>query len=157
MDGMSTRAVVICLIVLLVLAAIFFTVSGVFRTEDTTILVPSPTSTTPVTGTATSSATSSTGWQTTEENGYTFEYPEGLGTAYIRVVDWPPQLEGTSTPFSCSESGDEITPAGKTELRTVGTHTYCVTISTEGAAGSIYTQHTYAFERGSEVLSFTFS
>lgn len=98
-------------------------------------------------------------WQTFTDatEGITFRYPAELSTTYIRALDWPPQVQVTEGPFECTEAGNEIERAGRTELRRVDDRAYCVTKLAEGAAGSVYTQYAYAFEKAGKVSIFTFS
>lgn len=91
------------------------------------------------------------------ESGITLRYPEVLPTTYVRALDWPPRIVRYPQVFSCVEAGSEIERAGRTELRIINNHTYCVTTMTEGAAGSIYTQYAYVWARGDETLALTFS
>jgi hypothetical protein len=99
------------------------------------------------------------GWQTfTDPNqSITFQYPENLGTTYISTVGWPPKAKVLDTAFKCQPAGQAILPAGRTDIEKINGSTYCVTIESEGAAGSVYNQYAYAFEKsGKEViLSFT--
>jgi hypothetical protein len=99
------------------------------------------------------------GWETatTSEGGISFRYPAAFGTSYITPVDWPPQLQVLSEPFSCTAAGDETARAGKTELRTIEGREYCVTQITEGAAGSIYSQYAYAFPKDDATMILTFT
>ncbi len=62
-----------------------------------------------------------------------------------------------NVPFVCTVSGDLTVSAGKTELITIEGHEYCLTRSSEGAAGSVYTQYAYTFPRQSDVVTLTFS
>jgi hypothetical protein len=88
-------------------------------------------------------------WKTFTDpvRGISFKYPESLGTNYMEAFDWPPQAAFSTDPFSCLEAGAETTQAGRTEKHTVGGKTYCVTTSSGGAAGSIYSQYAYAIEK----------
>jgi len=97
------------------------------------------------------------GWKVflDDSRGISFQYPGQLGSTYTSPVDWPPQILLKEGPFSCVERGSGNT--GRTERLFVGTHEYCVTRSTEGAAGSIYTEYTYAFPRGERVAVLTFT
>lgn len=91
------------------------------------------------------------------EKGIYFEYPEKLYTQYIRIIDWPPQINIIEQGFSCIEAGSEIERAGKTEKITIDNQEYCVTKVSEGAAGSVYTQYAYAYPKNNETIIFTFS
>ncbi|HEY4493855.1 MAG TPA: hypothetical protein VJB95_00250 [Candidatus Paceibacterota bacterium] len=102
-------------------------------------------------------------WKTfTDPNsGATFSYPPELGTKYISTIDWPPAVyipeDGFGGEFTCTEAGNETDRAGKTEKKTINGHDYCVTRVAEGAAGSIYTQYAYAFEKDDVTTILTFS
>ena len=87
----------------------------------------------------------------------TFKYPPDFSTKYISIVDWPPAVQILNQAFSCTEGGSEIERAGKTEKKTINGHNYCVTMESEGAAGSIYTNYAYAFAAGQRTIIFTFS
>jgi len=88
---------------------------------------------------------STAGWQTAAQNGMSFEYPPNLGTTYVHLVNWPPTLQVANTAFSCS-SGQEM----------IYGHTYCVTKSSEGAAGSTYTTYNFAFPFNNQTASLNF-
>ena len=89
--------------------------------------------------------------------GVTFEYPVQIPTKYIRSVDWPPKVRVLNSNFTCANAGSLITPAGKTESRTIAGNTYCVTEESEGAAGSVYTQYAYLATKNNKVVSLTFT
>jgi hypothetical protein len=97
-------------------------------------------------------------WQTNtdSETGATFRYPADFGSKYISAVDWPPNIQITE-PFACTEAGEADNRAGQTIQRDINNRTYCVTTITEGAAGSVYHQYAYAFERNGQMPILTFS
>lgn len=96
-------------------------------------------------------------WLTqTTPNGI-FKYPENIGTRYISMVDWPPLIQVLQTPFACTPAGEVNARAGKTELRTINTTDYCVTTVSEGAAGSVYSQHAYLFAKENHTVALTFT
>lgn len=64
---------------------------------------------------------------------------------------------GIESGVSCNEAGSETARAGQALKRMVDDLTYCVTKVTEGAAGSIYTQYSYAFPKDNQTAIFTFS
>lgn len=99
------------------------------------------------------------GWITYSDTiqGITFRYPKELTTAYIHTVDWPPKVQIVEGPLTCTEAGEETARAGRTERRMVDNREYCVTLVSEGAAGSVYTQYAYAFPTQGKVSIFTFS
>ncbi len=76
----------------------------------------------------------------TSDNPQTFK---PLTTTYITNQDWPPVVTTIPGEFSCNSSGSEIKPEGKTNERTINGKRYCVTLRSEGAAGSTYTTYTY--------------
>lgn len=103
-------------------------------------------------------------WQTFSDNasGVSFRYPQTLGTAYVSTVDWPPIASIIDQPFTCTQAGSEIAPAGQTKQQTINNRAYCVTKESQGAAGSIYTQYAYAFAgdsvgQANKTVIFTFS
>lgn len=74
---------------------------------------------------------------------FTFFYPKDLGTKYIHTAEWPPVLTSVNDPYVCREGGSEVLQNGKTTEVSVGENDYCMNVSTEGAAGSIYTSYSY--------------
>lgn len=98
-------------------------------------------------------------WQTFRDagRGITFRYPEKFPTSYIEAYDWPPQVQVTEGPFSCTEAGDEEGRAGRTEARMIKGRNFCVTEVIGAAAGSRYTQYAYAFEKDGKVPILTFT
>lgn len=86
-----------------------------------------------------------------------FDFPEKLPTTYIKLLDWPPQVEELNTKFSCLDAGAATERAGRTELRTVAGRPFCVTEVVQGAAGTIYSQYAYAFEHDDGTVVLTFS
>lgn len=98
-------------------------------------------------------------WKTVidDKNQLTFRYPEQLNTQYIRFFDWPPQAQVINRPFSCTEGGNKIMPAGETTSADINNRIYCVTKEVGAAAGSIYTQYAWSWgDRGNTViLTFT--
>jgi hypothetical protein len=77
---------------------------------------------------------------------------------YISTVDWPPAVTIKNGSYTCTQAGDENARAGRTEERTIDGQKYCVTVVTEGAAGSIYNQYAYLTEAGNNQLKIsTFS
>lgn len=99
------------------------------------------------------------GWKevTSAESGIAFFYPEALPTFYIEAVDWPPSIQKLDTPYTCTEAGETTARAGRTEERTVNGTVYCITEESEGAAGSIYDQFAYIFEKDGAVYALSFT
>lgn len=86
-------------------------------------------------------------WQysSTTSQGLQFFYPNELTTEYILTEEWPPDLTTASGTFSCAPGNSTSSSGLSLEKirRTVDDRSYCVTIETEGAAGSIYRSYTY--------------
>lgn len=95
--------------------------------------------------------------ESTTTNGASFRYPAALPTKYIHLVYWPPQAQVLSELFICTEGGKEIAQAGITSKQIISGHNYCVTKESEGAAGSIYTNYAYAFQKNGRVVILTFT
>ncbi len=88
-----------------------------------------------------------------------FMYPSSLNTQYVTAQDWPPFVYMGVGEFSCTE-GDVVTEDGSqkhSEFRTINGYTYCVSISSEGAAGSTYTSYEYSTEQGDFVTKVAFT
>ncbi len=100
-----------------------------------------------------------TGWKTVTDakSKISFQYPADVGTTYIHTQDWPPKVQLTNGPFTCTQAGSENSQAGQTTRQLINGRTYCVTKESEGAAGSIYTQYSYAFASGDKVPVLTFT
>lgn len=102
---------------------------------------------------------STASWESSNDTarGISFKYPKNFGTTYVEPEDWPPQVAVIDGPLKCTEAGVETERAGKTVKRVVNGHTYCITTITEGAAGSLYKQYSYATEKNGQVAIFVFS
>lgn len=90
-------------------------------------------------------------------SGIAFKYPVKLPTKYITAVDWPPKVGTLNIAYTCPESGEANSEAGKTTQKTIDGVNYCVTVMSEGAAGSTYSQYAYATEIQNKFVFFTFS
>ena len=104
-------------------------------------------------------ASTTADWKTAVDaaTGITFKYPQELSTKYIHVQDWPPKIQVLNQSFVCTEGGTATGRAGETKKRTIDGREYCVTIETEGAAGSMYLQYAYAFGLNGKTLIATFT
>ena len=88
----------------------------------------------------------------------TSTFPVSLETSYISPVEWPPHIEFLDQPFVCNVTTEsEITSAGKTEKRAINGIDYCITTTTEGAAGSTYRHYIYTFAQGKQTATLTFT
>ncbi|MFM2357639.1 MAG: hypothetical protein RJA61_376 [Candidatus Parcubacteria bacterium] len=79
--------------------------------------------------------------------GIQFMYPKVLPTTFIKAQEWPPVVEVVAGEFTCAEN----------KKSTINGHVYCVTVSSEGAAGSTYTTYEYSTDQGDFVAKTTFT
>ncbi len=100
-----------------------------------------------------------TGWKNFSDpvKGVTFKYPETFGTIYMHPQDWPPQVAVSSGSLSCTEAGSPQEWAGGTTQKVINGRIYCVTVMSEGAAGSVYIQYVYATEMNGKIAILTFT
>jgi hypothetical protein len=109
---------------------------------------------------ATSSLPETVRWihVTDPKSGVLWAYPETFGTNFISLAKWPPTFTiQKNTPFSCDATGTSIETQGETRLVSSHGQSFCQTEQQEGAAGSIYTNYTYTFARGTDLASFAFT
>jgi hypothetical protein len=97
------------------------------------------------------------GWVSITEPGISYQAPQSLSKKYFSALDWPPQSQVTEGTLTCTEAGQKTERAGETEIRTIAGVDYCVTSVVEGAAGNVYTQYAYAFQKGDTIVTLTFS
>jgi hypothetical protein len=105
-------------------------------------------------------ATSISGWKTyTTANGITLQYPDPFPAQYISLASdaQMPKIEVLSTPYSCTK-GTKVINGIETRVDegTINGRTYCVTESSEGAAGSVYTTYTYTTTISGKVVRGSF-
>lgn len=85
-------------------------------------------------------------------------FDTSLSTKYIHAQDtWPPVIVRTDAVFSCIESGKEVLQGGKTTSQYIDGKAYCITVASEGAAGSIYSTYTYTTSYESSTLKTVFT
>ncbi|MCB9808796.1 hypothetical protein H6776_00155 [Candidatus Nomurabacteria bacterium] len=77
-----------------------------------------------------------------------------LPAPYMTSQDWPASIDTSTASYACNPSTSEM---GETIEKVINDHTYCVTVSSEGATGSIYTTYTYVTPQaqGSRSTMFT--
>ncbi len=143
---MKNNILISTIIVALFLAGVLFLIFKAPSAPSNGVITPTPS---PV-GIDTST------WKSATSGGVTFKYPE-LGTTYVGTQDWPPAVQVIAGPFSCTDAGEPNAQSGQTKTKTINGHTYCVTVVSEGAAGSIYNQYAYAWQTGTKTLYFTFT
>jgi len=94
---------------------------------------------------------STAGWKTYSGAGFSFQYPDPFPAKYISLTTTgsdEPKVTVTTGALSCT---------GGSTQRTIDGKIYCVSETTEGAAGSIYHTYTYATVSGAQMLRGTFT
>lgn len=94
--------------------------------------------------------------QNIDQSKISFQAPQNLPTSYILVQEWPPKIEITDNQFNCPETSSQD---GLVEIITnkiINSKTYCVRITSEGAAGSIYTTYFYSTLIDNKLLTLNF-
>lgn len=89
---------------------------------------------------------------------FSFQYPDPFSAQFIRPQHWPPTLQIRRGTFDCSTtgSGTQLLSATK-RARDIKGKLYCIETSSEGAAGTIYTDYTYTTARGDQLYILTFT
>jgi hypothetical protein len=105
----------------------------------------------------TSTTTAPTDTTTPATPDLTFAYPNALTTTYIASNTWPPKVTVTQDAYSCTPSGTQIGPNGQTAEKTINGQVYCVTLASEGAAGSTYKTYTYVTMLGADNVNISFT
>ena len=96
-------------------------------------------------------------WKEYEGNGISFEYPETLGAEYISETEWPPTVEIRSGDDNKCWEGITVSSAYPIYFREVMDKTiYCIDVSEEGAAGSVYKSYTYISPRRGRLVALSF-
>lgn len=90
-------------------------------------------------------ATVDPSWLTYSDDSVSFRYPADLPTTYIHAVAWPPNVSVFDTRMDCVE----------TTLN--NGNTYCVSTSSEGAAGSVYIEYAYGTWKDGKTVNLTFT
>jgi len=83
------------------------------------------------------------------DTGFGFSYPEFTST-YVTSDTWPPDFQSGEGEYTCDTSATTVE-------KVIEDTPYCITTSSEGAAGSVYTTYTYKFDYhgGATLLTFT--
>lgn len=125
----------------------------------TSDVTPTPNMSPAITPTSSPTPNAHPDWKTFTDTAThaSFQYPSTLSTKYISLVDWPPKVQVTTDPFTCTQAGSEKARAGMTEQKTINGTIYCLTTTSEGAAGSVYNQYAYAFSQNNTTIILTFS
>jgi len=93
------------------------------------------------------------------------KFPESLNQKYIHETKWPPivTINESDQASPCEVTGpyEETGPASSLATRVsrvfLGGEVYCIEASSEGAAGSTYTEYTYTTIKGDKLISINFT
>jgi hypothetical protein len=100
-------------------------------------------------------------WELTEPNsqGIQFMYPKSLPTTFISAQEWPPLVELVANAYTCKEGPITAAdgPLKESKKHMVGDREYCVTLSSEGAAGSTFRSYEYSTDQGDFVARVVFT
>jgi hypothetical protein len=92
-----------------------------------------------------------------EDKEFSFLYPNEIGTTYISTEAWPPIVTSSATTtLICDNAGDSAS-SGQKQLRLINNREYCITIMSEGAAGSTYTTYNYETIVSNKLFTTTFT
>lgn len=99
------------------------------------------------------------GWNIYRTDDFEFRYPDKLDTQYINIYSfpWPPKISFKSIDpnFICVNNPNLKTALGYGWSKKIGN--YCVTMGSEGAAGSSYRHYKYQLDKDNKqiILEFT--
>ncbi len=96
-------------------------------------------------------------WNSTTTDGIAFSYPEKLGVQYIRPAQWPPRISVSSGAYSCNQTPPASSLPERIMEMTINGQAYCVGAASQGAAGSIYTDYSYATRIGDRTVTAMFA
>lgn len=80
-----------------------------------------------------------------------------LSTTYISATEWPPTVALFPQAFACDVNATSSWPGGSFEERTVSGQSFCVERASEGAAGSVFEQYSYATAAGDRTVALSFT
>lgn len=86
-------------------------------------------------------------------------YDVSLPAEYVSTPErvWPPETTFLTGDFSCEEGGGQMLTFGETREKEIEGVVYCVSIASEGAAGSTYTTYVYTTTHGEYIARTTFT
>lgn len=94
---------------------------------------------------------------TDNNNTQTTIAPSVLSTKYITNLEtWPPVVIVKANPYTCNKGGSAIEMGGTTSEKQINGRVYCLTVASEGAAGSTYNNYTYTTKIGANVAQTSF-
>jgi len=86
-----------------------------------------------------------------------FLYVDPFPEKFITPVNWPPSVSISDEKFSCKDGGSEIQITGESMQKNLGGNNYCLTVQSEGAAGSTYTTYKYVTTKAGALVTFDFA
>jgi hypothetical protein len=91
-------------------------------------------------------------------DGMTFRYPKALSADYATAAEWPPVVTVRDGTFSCATTPQEVSGMLETTAqRFVDDRTYCVNVTNEGAAGSVYSSYAYTTAKDGKLVEVSFT
>ena len=98
------------------------------------------------------------GWKTFADpkQNLQFMYPAKLGTSYIVNQEWPPAVSVSSTGFSCAVKSN-VNGQATVVQKVIGQNNYCISSTSEGAAGTIYVTYDYATTKNGKLVDLKFT
>lgn len=96
-------------------------------------------------------------WHVVNANNLSFRYPD-LQTTYITPQSWPPQITESDGSFGCIERGQNNGgQPGMTIQKTMEDNTYCIKNTSEGTAGTTYTNYIYTVQLNDKLVAAKFT
>ena len=87
-----------------------------------------------------------------------FEEIKGLNTKYISGQTWPPQITvSEASELVCNQTAMESSVSERVYKDNVNGQEYCVTASSQGAAGSVYTEYSYSTIKFDKLVTLDFT
>ncbi|MFA6536805.1 MAG: hypothetical protein WCT18_00205 [Patescibacteria group bacterium] len=88
-----------------------------------------------------------------------YQYPEDFNTTYIHpaINFWPPAVSVEEKKMNCFVEGSEVSADGKTSKIKINNREFCVTEKSEGAAGSVFTDYVYSFQKENKMITLYFT
>ena len=95
-------------------------------------------------------------WKTIQSNGIEYQYPETLVTTYIHAQEWPPRVTSATGTFTCPADTSTSSPARITR-EVINGRTYCMSLESEGAAGSVYSTYAFTTSKDDKLVTVSFT
>ena len=92
-----------------------------------------------------------------QEQNISWLYPEKLSANFISAQTWPPKVSISGMAYNCPVTDASSSLPDRTTERRVDNRTYCVTATSEGAAGSVFTDYTYSRVKDGKLINISFA